>query len=97
MGDNRNDSDDSRDSRIGCIDEDYVLGKAFFSVFPFCTLGPLARRVPGRVPEPVKEDAGGRGLSPGPAPCRFELQTACCGDRPPPRSAGSAGAAAPPA
>ena len=41
MGDNRNDSDDSRDSRIGCIDEDYVLGKAFFSVFPFDTFGPM--------------------------------------------------------
>lgn len=41
MGDNRNNSDDSRDSRIGCIDEDYVLGKAFFSIFPFDTFGPM--------------------------------------------------------
>ena len=41
MGDNRNDSDDSRDSRIGCIDEDYVLGKVFFSIFPFDTFGPM--------------------------------------------------------
>ena len=41
MGDNRNDSDDSRDSRIGCVDEDYVLGKAFFSIFPFDTFGPM--------------------------------------------------------
>ena len=41
MGDNRNGSDDSRNSLIGCIDEDYVLGKAFFSVFPFDTFGPM--------------------------------------------------------
>lgn len=41
MGDNRNDSDDSRDDRIGTIDEDYVLGKAFFSIFPFSKFGPL--------------------------------------------------------
>ena len=41
MGDNRNESDDSRDSRIGTIDEDYVLGKAVFSIFPFSTFGVL--------------------------------------------------------
>ena len=41
MGDNRNDSDDSRDVRIGTVDEDYVLGKAFFSIFPFSKIGLL--------------------------------------------------------
>ena len=41
MGDNRNNSDDSRDIRIGSIDEDYVLGKAVFSLLPFDTIGPL--------------------------------------------------------
>ena len=41
MGDNRNESDDSRDSRIGTIDEDYVLGKAVFSIFPLSTFGVL--------------------------------------------------------
>ena len=41
MGDNRNNSDDSRDIRIGSIDEDYILGKAVFSLLPFDTIGPL--------------------------------------------------------
>lgn len=34
MGDNRNRSTDSRDSRIGTIDERYVIGKAVFLAFP---------------------------------------------------------------
>lgn len=41
MGDNRNGSDDSRDNLIGTIDEDYVLGKAVFSIFPFSKFGSL--------------------------------------------------------
>lgn len=41
MGDNRNGSDDSRDVRIGTIDEDYILGKALFSIFPFSKFGTL--------------------------------------------------------
>lgn len=35
MGDNRNASTDSRDSRVGLIRDDYVLGKALFRVVPF--------------------------------------------------------------
>lgn len=35
MGDNRNASTDSRDSRVGLIRDDYVLGKALFRVMPF--------------------------------------------------------------
>ena len=34
MGDNRNDSLDSRSSRIGPIDERYILGKAVFRILP---------------------------------------------------------------
>ncbi len=34
MGDNRNDSLDSRSSSIGFIDEDYILGKALIRLFP---------------------------------------------------------------
>lgn len=35
MGDNRNDSLDSRSSRIGFIDERYLLGKVVFRFIPF--------------------------------------------------------------
>ncbi|MBQ8027729.1 MAG: signal peptidase I [Clostridia bacterium] len=38
MGDNRNDSLDSRSSRIGLIDERYVLGSCVFRVYPFGTV-----------------------------------------------------------
>ena len=34
MGDNRNESLDSRSSRVGFIDKNYVLGKAFFRLHP---------------------------------------------------------------
>lgn len=35
MGDNRNHSTDSRDSRVGFIREEYILGKALFRMMPF--------------------------------------------------------------
>lgn len=34
MGDNRNHSDDSRNSRLGAVDTGYVIGKAVFLLFP---------------------------------------------------------------
>lgn len=41
MGDNRNHSTDSRDSRLGTIHEDYILGRAIVSLFPISKLGLL--------------------------------------------------------
>ncbi|MDR3345490.1 MAG: signal peptidase I [Oscillospiraceae bacterium] len=35
MGDNRNDSRDSRDEAIGCVREEYLLGKVLFRIKPF--------------------------------------------------------------
>nr|WP_317411908.1 signal peptidase I [uncultured Solibaculum sp.] len=39
MGDNRNDSSDSRD--LGFIPEDQILGEAIFRIFPFTDIGAL--------------------------------------------------------
>ena len=41
MGDNRQNSRDSRDPLIGLVDEDDVLGKAVFRLFPFSRIGGL--------------------------------------------------------
>ena len=35
MGDNRNDSLDSRSTQIGLVDERYILGKTLFRIYPF--------------------------------------------------------------
>ncbi|MBO5516503.1 MAG: signal peptidase I [Firmicutes bacterium] len=41
MGDNRQNSRDSRDSAIGLVNEGDVLGKAVFRLFPFSRIGGL--------------------------------------------------------
>lgn len=41
MGDNRQNSMDSRDSRVGLIALDTVVGKAFFRLYPFSKIGGL--------------------------------------------------------
>lgn len=41
MGDNRNGSLDSRSTEIGLVDERYILGKAYWRVFPFSALGKI--------------------------------------------------------
>lgn len=42
MGDNRNNSSDSREKYIGFIDEDYILGVAKFRLLPFSSFGGVA-------------------------------------------------------
>jgi len=39
LGDNRNNSFDSRDLRVGMVDERHILGRAIFRVFPFDRVG----------------------------------------------------------
>jgi signal peptidase I len=41
MGDNRNHSSDSRDPRLGVVDERYIIGKALFVIFPFSRFGAI--------------------------------------------------------
>lgn len=41
MGDNRQNSIDSRDPSVGCVPMDRVMGKAFFRLFPFNSIGTL--------------------------------------------------------
>ena len=41
MGDNRNNSADSRESSLGPVDNDYVLGKALVVLFPFSHFGSI--------------------------------------------------------
>lgn len=42
MGDNRNRSSDSRDDRLGTVDQRYVLGRAFLILLPFHHFGPVS-------------------------------------------------------
>ena len=41
MGDNRQNSMDSRDSRVGMVPVGSVMGKAFFRLYPFSQIGGL--------------------------------------------------------
>ena len=41
MGDNRQNSTDSRDPRVGFVSIDRVMGKAVFRIFPFSKIGKL--------------------------------------------------------
>ena len=39
MGDNRNHSTDSRDSLVGFVEYDEIIGKVVFRLFPFSRIG----------------------------------------------------------
>ena len=39
MGDNRNQSTDSRDSQIGMVDERMILGRVYMVIFPMHEIG----------------------------------------------------------
>ena len=41
MGDNRNNSSDSRDSRLGVVDDRYILGRVLLRIFPFGRIGSI--------------------------------------------------------
>ncbi|MDP4108435.1 MAG: signal peptidase I [Bacillota bacterium] len=41
MGDNRNNSTDSRDSRLGVVDDRYILGHALFRILPVKRFGKI--------------------------------------------------------
>lgn len=41
MGDNRNNSLDSRDRRLGIVDERFILGKVIFRIYPFDQFGKI--------------------------------------------------------
>lgn len=41
LGDNRQVSDDSRSKDVGMVDENYILGKAEFVIFPFSRFGEI--------------------------------------------------------
>ncbi|MDD3349924.1 MAG: signal peptidase I [Eubacteriales bacterium] len=41
MGDNRQNSTDSREETIGCVDQDLIVGKAVFRLYPFKEIGTL--------------------------------------------------------
>ena len=41
MGDNRNNSDDSRDPAIGMIDKRNIMGKALFRIWPTDKMGKI--------------------------------------------------------
>ena len=43
MGDNRNRSTDSRDARVGCVDERYIIGRALLRIAPLNKFGFIGR------------------------------------------------------
>lgn len=57
MGDNRNRSTDSRTDEIGCVDTRYILGKAYFVMFPVKSFGGIQTKFEPPVEEVSDEVA----------------------------------------
>lgn len=57
MGDNRNRSTDSRTEEIGCVDTRYILGKAYFTMFPMKSFGAVQTEFEPPVVEETEEVA----------------------------------------
>ncbi len=55
MGDNRNRSTDSRTDEIGCVDTRYILGKAYFVMFPVKSFGAVQTEFEPPVEEMIDE------------------------------------------
>ena len=55
MGDNRNRSTDSRTKEIGCIDTRYILGEAYFVMFPMKSFGGIQTEFEPPVEEVIDE------------------------------------------
>ena len=53
MGDNRNHSTDSRTKEIGCVDTRYILGEAYFVMFPLKSFGPIQTEFEMPAEEPI--------------------------------------------
>ncbi len=43
LGDNRNDSIDSRDSEVGLVRRQEIIGRAFFRIYPFTSIGRIGQ------------------------------------------------------
>lgn len=41
LGDNRNDSDDSRSLNVGPVEKDRIIGKAFYKIYPIIDIGKI--------------------------------------------------------
>jgi signal peptidase I len=62
MGDNRNNSEDSRSERVGLVHRDQIIGKALFSWWPRDRLG-----LPSQAPGQLTDEPPPRANSPAPA------------------------------
>ena len=51
LGDNRNDSMDSRDSSVGLVRREEIIGRAFVRIYPFTSIGFIQNKKSSSEPE----------------------------------------------